>query len=221
MLERFALAARLTNHLAQRIRFRRREHALEIQIQFHSRHFEQMREQQFGLQARRFNAFFGQKIRALLNRFENRHMASLNQNDVLEQVGASAPKLNHEHANEPAVCRGIVWLLWRSQLRGQQQNHEGASHEHSNHQHRLFRRAAHSSKIHLSGRRFLPAARVDKYSSKHQKLRAHRRRSRCASRYMGALGALRFAGDRNRTRREHSQVATTARWCKTGQQWLA
>jgi hypothetical protein len=38
------------------------------------------------LQARRFHAFLGQKIRALLNGFENRHVASLNQNDVLEQV---------------------------------------------------------------------------------------------------------------------------------------
>ena len=45
-----------------------------------------MRQQQFGLQARRFHAFFGQKIRALLNGFENRHAANLNQNDVLEQV---------------------------------------------------------------------------------------------------------------------------------------
>ena len=45
-----------------------------------------MREKQFSLQARRFDAFFGEKFRALLNRFENRHMASLNQNDMLEQV---------------------------------------------------------------------------------------------------------------------------------------
>ena len=44
-----------------------------------------MREQQLDLQARRFHAFFGQKIRALLNGFENRHATNLNQNDVLEQ----------------------------------------------------------------------------------------------------------------------------------------
>jgi hypothetical protein len=37
-----------------------------------------MREQQLGLQARRFNAFLRQKFRALLDRFENRHARSLN-----------------------------------------------------------------------------------------------------------------------------------------------
>ena len=85
MLKWFALSPP-ANHLAQCVHFRRRERALEIQIQFHSRHFEQMREKQFGLQARRFDAFFGQKIRALLNGFENRHKANLNQNDMLEQA---------------------------------------------------------------------------------------------------------------------------------------
>jgi hypothetical protein len=45
-----------------------------------------MREQEFGLQARRLDAFFGEKFRALLNRFENRHADNLNQNDALEQV---------------------------------------------------------------------------------------------------------------------------------------
>ena len=37
---------------------------------------------------------------------------------------------------------------------------------------------------------------------KHQKLRAHRRRSRRAGGHLGALGALRFAGDHDWTRRE-------------------
>ena len=32
-----------------------------------------MREQQFGLQARRFDAFFAEKFRAFLNRFEDGH----------------------------------------------------------------------------------------------------------------------------------------------------
>ena len=77
VLERFVLAAAF-DEFAQRVRFRRCERALEIQIQFHARHFEEMREQQFGLQARRFDAFFGQKFRAFLNRFEDGHAASLN-----------------------------------------------------------------------------------------------------------------------------------------------
>ena len=51
MLERFAPAPTL-DEFAQPVRFHRRQSALEIQIQFHARHFEQMREQQFGLQAR-------------------------------------------------------------------------------------------------------------------------------------------------------------------------
>jgi Raf kinase inhibitor-like YbhB/YbcL family protein len=45
-----------------------------------------MREKQFGLQARRFDAFLGQKIRALLNGFKNRHADNLNRSDTLEQA---------------------------------------------------------------------------------------------------------------------------------------
>jgi Raf kinase inhibitor-like YbhB/YbcL family protein len=45
-----------------------------------------MREKQFGLQARRFDAFFGQKIRALLDCFKNRHADNLNRSDTLEQA---------------------------------------------------------------------------------------------------------------------------------------
>ena len=85
MLQRFALSAAF-DEFAQRVRFRRGEHALEIQIQVHAGQLEQMREQEFRLQARRINALFGEKFRALLNRFEDGHAASLNQNDVLEQV---------------------------------------------------------------------------------------------------------------------------------------
>jgi hypothetical protein len=44
-----------------------------------------MREQEFGLQARRINAPFGEKFRALLNRFEDGHAASLNQDGVIKQ----------------------------------------------------------------------------------------------------------------------------------------
>ncbi len=61
-------------------RFHRRQSALEIQVQFHARHFQQMREQQFGLQARRFDIFFAEKFRAFLDRFEDGHTRSLNSN---------------------------------------------------------------------------------------------------------------------------------------------
>ena len=54
------------------------KHALEVQIQFHARHFEQMREQKFGLQPRRLDAFFAKEIRAFLNRFEDGHAINLN-----------------------------------------------------------------------------------------------------------------------------------------------
>ena len=45
-----------------------------------------MCEKQFGLQARRFDAFFDQEIRALLNGFKNRHADNLNRSDALEQA---------------------------------------------------------------------------------------------------------------------------------------
>ncbi len=77
MLQRFALSA-APDEFAKAFRFRRGEHSLEIQVQVHARQREQMREQEFGLQARRLDALVGEKIRALLNRFENRHARSLN-----------------------------------------------------------------------------------------------------------------------------------------------
>ena len=77
VLERFALAAAF-DEFAQRVRFRRREHALEVQIQFHARQLEQMREQEFGLQSRRLDIFFAEKIRALLNRLKDGHAEILN-----------------------------------------------------------------------------------------------------------------------------------------------
>ena len=58
MLERFAPATAF-DEFTQRVRFRRGERAFEIQIQLHARQPEQMREQEFGLQARRFDALFG------------------------------------------------------------------------------------------------------------------------------------------------------------------
>ena len=85
MLERFALAAAF-DEFAQRVRFRRREHTLEIEIQFHSRQLEQVREKKFYLQARRFDTFFAEKIRALLNRFKNGHVKNLNRNCPIQNL---------------------------------------------------------------------------------------------------------------------------------------
>ena len=45
-----------------------------------------MREQEFGLQARRLHALFGQKFRAFLNRFQNGHGDSLNRTAKIEQA---------------------------------------------------------------------------------------------------------------------------------------
>ena len=77
VLKGFVLAAAF-DEFAQRIRFHRGERSFEIQIELHARHLQQVRQQQFGLQARRFDAFFGQEFRAFLNRFEDGHAASLN-----------------------------------------------------------------------------------------------------------------------------------------------
>ena len=79
MLEWFALAATF-DRFPQRVRFRRGERTLEIQIQLHARQLEQMREQKLGLQARRLHALSGEKIRAFLNRFKNGHVKNLNWN---------------------------------------------------------------------------------------------------------------------------------------------
>ena len=72
----------------KRIRFRRRQHAVEIQIQFHARHLEQMREEQLRLQARRLDVFFGEKFGAFLNRFEDGHDHSLCGNERLNNPAA-------------------------------------------------------------------------------------------------------------------------------------
>ena len=77
MLEGFALSAAF-NHFPEGVRFCRCERTLEIQIQLHSWHFEQMREKQFGLQARGIHAAFGEEVRTFLNRFQDGHGEILN-----------------------------------------------------------------------------------------------------------------------------------------------
>lgn len=77
MLERFALAAAF-NQFAIGICFFFRQRALEIQVQFHAWHFKAMREEEFGLQARRFDAAFGEEVGAALDRFQDGHAETLN-----------------------------------------------------------------------------------------------------------------------------------------------
>jgi len=72
MLQRFARAAAF-DQLAQGVGFRRRHRAFKIQIQLQARHFQQMRQQHFSLQPGRFDAFFAEKFRAFLNRFQDGH----------------------------------------------------------------------------------------------------------------------------------------------------
>src|SRR5204863_3664474 len=63
------------NHFAERLQLRFLQNTLEIQINLHARHLQQMRDDQFDLQSRRLNAFFREKLGAALNDFENCHCA--------------------------------------------------------------------------------------------------------------------------------------------------
>ena len=47
--------------------------ALEVQAQFHARDLEHVGEEKFGMQARGFDAFFGEKINAALDGLQNGH----------------------------------------------------------------------------------------------------------------------------------------------------
>ena len=71
---------------AQGIGFGWRQCALEIQIQFHARHLEQVREEKFNLQARRLDVFLAEKIRAFLDRFEDGHARSLTTTNRIASV---------------------------------------------------------------------------------------------------------------------------------------
>src|SRR5215470_13338660 len=61
------------DQLAETLEFRLRKFALEIQIELHARHLEQMRQQQFRLQPRRIHALVLQKFGAALDDFQNGH----------------------------------------------------------------------------------------------------------------------------------------------------
>ena len=72
MLQRLALAP-APDEFAKSIDFRRRERALEIQVQAQARLLEQVRQQHFRLQTGRVHALFGQEPGAALNGFQDRH----------------------------------------------------------------------------------------------------------------------------------------------------
>src|SRR5438552_3398375 len=72
MLERLALAAAFDQR-TELFGFGGRERALEVQVEFHARQLEQIGEERFGLEPRRFDPFFRQKSRAFLNALKHRH----------------------------------------------------------------------------------------------------------------------------------------------------
>lgn len=76
MLERFSIAPAL-DEFPQFFEFSFGENALEVQIQFHAWHLQEMREQQLNLQSRRFDSFLREKFRAALDDFEDGHGARL------------------------------------------------------------------------------------------------------------------------------------------------
>jgi len=73
MLERLALAAPF-NPLPERFGFLAAEGALEVQVQLHARHFQEMSAKQFGLKAGGFNIAFCEKFSAFLDRFQDGHV---------------------------------------------------------------------------------------------------------------------------------------------------
>ena len=72
VLERFALAAAL-DELAEAIGFPGGQRAVEIEVQLHAGKLEEVGEEEFDLEARGFDAFFGEKIGAALDGFKDRH----------------------------------------------------------------------------------------------------------------------------------------------------
>ena len=84
MLEGFARAAAF-DEFAQGIGLRGREGAVEIEVQFHARHFEEMGEEEFRLQARGLDIFFAEEIGAFLDRFEDGHGREFRAVEIIAQ----------------------------------------------------------------------------------------------------------------------------------------
>ena len=76
MLEGFALSA--TKHeRAQRICLGLIKRLFKIQVELHTRHFQDVRKKELHLKTRRFHPFFLQKLGAALERFQNCHSGSV------------------------------------------------------------------------------------------------------------------------------------------------
>jgi hypothetical protein len=96
VLQRFAPAA-ADQEFAEGVLLFSGKNALEIQVQFHAGSLEDMREQQFGVQARGFNAFFGEKINPMLDGLQDGH--------EVNKVKGRGPKFKMK-ASGAAGCGG-------------------------------------------------------------------------------------------------------------------
>jgi len=71
-LKRLTFSATL-DEAPQRIQLRLAQGAVEVQIELHPRHLENVRQQQLNLKPRRLHAFSGEEIRAALDHIKNGH----------------------------------------------------------------------------------------------------------------------------------------------------
>jgi hypothetical protein len=97
MLQRLPFAASL-DQVAQAVGLCGVKRAFEVQVKFHPRQIEEVRQQQFRLQARGFDAFSGEEFRAFLNAFENGH------GDSLEGRGPGQNKNCWQRASEDSAA---------------------------------------------------------------------------------------------------------------------
>ena len=80
VLQGFAGAAP-ADEFANGADFVRGELAIEVEVEIHARHFEKVREKEFGLQTRRVDALAAEELGAALNDFENGHRRKLRANE--------------------------------------------------------------------------------------------------------------------------------------------
>ena len=99
VLQRFALSPPF-DEFSKRVRLRLGQCALEIQVQLHAGHVQQMSEEQFDLQARRVHTLFGEKICAALDDFQDCHADNLRR-----ESGVQSSKLAGEQPRVQAYSR--------------------------------------------------------------------------------------------------------------------
>ena len=83
MLQRLTRAATL-DQFAQSVHFGRRKFPAKLQIKLHAWEPEQMSEEQFDIQALRFDTPFGQEVGAALYNFKNGHAYTISLNPRLQ-----------------------------------------------------------------------------------------------------------------------------------------